>query len=820
MRPVTTLRAVIIVWSLPLTAHIPGSICTYATAGVPPVVRAEGLSELVADIVINCTGDMPTELGNNVPGADFSLVLNTNITNRLTGIGGVTDAVLAIDDPSSANQVLQEFDRAVQLSGVGGNGIDFNNPSASANQGQRVPNVFQGSATGRNSIVWLGIPFDAPGTQSTRIFRIKNVRADASLFRADQPLPAQIVAFVSINAASRSPALNVGTVQPGLLYHNPDGSFATGITGVTAIPLNQAVNPDLPNPPANPSPSVQLRFVEGFANAFKTRTAALSSDSNPFPPPADQSQFGRNYFAETGYHNPRLGNFGLADHGTRVAVRFRNVPMDTKIFTRPIATGMGTSSSVAARIIGDCLGPAAPAPATNGFYQIMGSGFCAEVYRQNPNMSEAFAFPIYFSRPASMGGASEVRTILADLVIVPTAFYPPSYTNVDPLVPIFATPVHPIQASRSTHIAGRFYQTFGVGDMSNPIAISRDPAFANGEFEADGTNAGQGANMTVFNILMGKNATITPILRSGPSAGRQATAGWLTATASQGSTPLTLAVSANPAGLAPGAYTAGVRIDTPAPNPTANEVPIRLIVPGPGPRFGVNGVLGAADYAAGMVAAGQAIVVFGSDYGPAQLAGLTLGADGRVAATLAETRILFDGQPTPMIYAANGQASAFVPFAVAGRAVTEMRIEYRGVRSPPVFLRVLAAAPGLFTANASGSGQGAILNQDGSINSAANPAGPGEVVVLYGSGAGQTDPPGVDGRLAAAPLPALTQPVRVLIDGQQAEVRYAGPAPGLVEGVLQVNAVVPPNVRGRNVEVLLTIGPFRAQPGVTLAIRP
>jgi hypothetical protein len=50
--------------------------------------------------------------------------------------------------------------------------------------------------------------------------------------------------------------------------------------------------------------------------------------------------------------------------------------------------------------------------------------------------------------------------------------------------------------------------------------------------------------------------------------------------------------------------------------------------------------------------------------------------------------------------------------------------EYRGVASPPVFLSVLAAIPGLFTADASGSGQGAIVNQDGSINGEGNGAAP------------------------------------------------------------------------------------------------
>jgi uncharacterized protein (TIGR03437 family) len=149
-----------------------------------------------------------------------------------------------------------------------------------------------------------------------------------------------------------------------------------------------------------------------------------------------------------------------------------------------------------------------------------------------------------------------------------------------------------------------------------------------------------------------------------------------------------------------------------------------------------------------------------------------------------------------------------------------MRIEYQGVRSPPVLLPVVAAVPGLFALDGSGVGQGAILNQDLSINGASNPAAPGEVIVLYGSGAGQTNPAGVDGRLAAPPLSELTQPVEVFIDGQQAEVLYAGPAPGLAEGILQINARIPATVPGgRAVSVRINIGVFQSQFGITVALR-
>jgi uncharacterized protein (TIGR03437 family) len=61
--------------------------------------------------------------------------------------------------------------------------------------------------------------------------------------------------------------------------------------------------------------------------------------------------------------------------------------------------------------------------------------------------------------------------------------------------------------------------------------------------------------------------------------------------------------------------------------------------------------------------------------------------------------------------------------------------------------------------------------------------------------------------------------VSVLVDGQNAEVLYAGSAPGLVAGVLQVNFRVPGLLRTGAVGLLVKVGRFTSQAGVTMAIR-
>jgi uncharacterized protein (TIGR03437 family) len=92
--------------------------------------------------------------------------------------------------------------------------------------------------------------------------------------------------------------------------------------------------------------------------------------------------------------------------------------------------------------------------------------------------------------------------------------------------------------------------------------------------------------------------------------------------------------------------------------------------------------------------------------------------------------------------------------------------------------------------------------------------------MLYGTGEGATRPEGVDGQLAVAPLPSPVLPVQVLIGGVEARVTYAGGAPGLVAGAMQINVVVPDSVSsGPAVPVVVRVGEFESPAGVTIAVR-
>ena len=106
--------------------------------------------------------------------------------------------------------------------------------------------------------------------------------------------------------------------------------------------------------------------------------------------------------------------------------------------------------------------------------------------------------------------------------------------------------------------------------------------------------------------------------------------------------------------------------------------------------------------------------------------------------------------------------------------------------------RVLTnAAPGVFLENFA-TGQPAILNQDGTLNSPAHPARVGSLISIFGTGGDFVFGGVPDGELwPAMPLTPFSSPVVVTFDGVAGDVLYGGSAPELVNGVFQINARVP-----------------------------
>jgi uncharacterized protein (TIGR03437 family) len=247
--------------------------------------------------------------------------------------------------------------------------------------------------------------------------------------------------------------------------------------------------------------------------------------------------------------------------------------------------------------------------------------------------------------------------------------------------------------------------------------------------------------------------------------------------------------------------------------------PVPLV--GNNPLFVSSGMVDGASTQPGAVTPGKIVVLYGSRLGPAQLTGLSIGGDGKVATNTGGTQVLFDGVPAPILYTSAGQVAAVVPYEIDGKLGTQVQVKNGGLNSDTVALPVAPVAPSIFSVDLSGTGQAAILNQDGlTVNSAKSPAARGSIISIYATGEGQTQPGGIDGRISAGgSVPAPTRPVTVLIDGKPAEVQYAGSAPGAVAGLFQVNVRIPADAAPGDVALEVHVGAATSQPGITVSVR-
>ena len=224
----------------------------------------------------------------------------------------------------------------------------------------------------------------------------------------------------------------------------------------------------------------------------------------------------------------------------------------------------------------------------------------------------------------------------------------------------------------------------------------------------------------------------------------------------------------------------------------------------------------------GAVAPGEIVSLFGVGLGPAAGVSLQLTGAGTVSTSLGGTQVLFDGVPAPLLYAANGQVNAVVPFSVKAPS-TAMTVQRGASTAGPVPMPVVDAVPAIFLCGlaCADASQAAALNSDYSLNTVSNPAARGDYITLFACGAGLMSS-NVDGavtpQLPPYPLPQL--PVTATIRGVAAQVLYAGAAPGFVSGALQVNIRIPAGIDfGSHVPVSIQVGSFTSQTNVTIAVK-
>jgi len=244
-------------FSIPASAQT-GSVNCNNGGATPPLVRAEGLTELMGDLVLTCSGGPNGTPANQVvPQVNITLILSVTITSKLTAGGLFNESLLIIDEPNqtapgaNSNRPILNCGApgAADNSAESGPGVcsilsdgfpattyngvpnKFGTSTCTTSiYGCGSPNVFQGRQgnpfnTGLvNNISFLGVPFDPPGTSTVRTLRFTNVRGNANQDQiASTFIQVPITAQIAINGNAPfginvpSQGQNVAFVQRGLI---------------------------------------------------------------------------------------------------------------------------------------------------------------------------------------------------------------------------------------------------------------------------------------------------------------------------------------------------------------------------------------------------------------------------------------------------------------------------------------------------------------------------------------------------------------------------------------------------------------------------
>ena len=489
--------------------------CT-VSAPAPPIIRAEGRAELVADVVLICRGGQPLAAGAALPTVRVELDFNATVASQVL-TSNMSEALALIDEPQPSTQLACGPKGAcVTLTGTG-NGLGVY--SGIGGRG----NIFQGTQT--SSAIIFQIPYDPPADGGTRTLRFTNLRVNAFAFGTSSSLvPAGLLASVKVTGslalAVPNPVVTVGFVQPGLSFslRSPDNTLPQ--TTALAVPACSGSLTQVGT----------LRFREAFSTAFRPRTTATFTSLDSAPPPADQNRPGVLAGTESGFYNHalggdattgQLGTAGLATSGTRLRAAFLNIPAGAVLYLDIHNLHAGPVS--AARMIANPLGAfsaVAPDPLRT-FVQIpvvSGSADAVwEVLGSDNGQIDTLDFGVYMGFSGAASTTSTAITVVGSLAPV-YSFYGPEFSATVLTFPSFTGP------SAITPLL-----TFVIAP--NPCQLLTaipNPVILNG-----------GTPVTVQIATSGK-ATLTAAAAPTTSSGGD----WLVVTPARGTVPGSLTISA------------------------------------------------------------------------------------------------------------------------------------------------------------------------------------------------------------------------------------------------------------------------------------
>jgi uncharacterized protein (TIGR03437 family) len=219
---------------------------------------------------------------------------------------------------------------------------------------------------------------------------------------------------------------------------------------------------------------------------------------------------------------------------------------------------------------------------------------------------------------------------------------------------------------------------------------------------------------------------------------------------------------------------------------------VSTITPENSPAPRVLSILNAAaGTTTALVAPGEVISLYGMGLGPTNPMAATP-SNGFFPTSLGGVQVFVNGSPIPLLYVSASQINAEIPSPVNGTENGIALLQVMNNSTPLPEFRVSVAGSQFAVFEKSG-GTMAVINQDGTLNKIANPAKVGSVVSIWATGFGASGPP-ADGAVATAASNYCSSCQILLMSGDVSvteTVQYAGTSPGLIDGLMQINFLIP-----------------------------
>jgi len=575
---------------------------------------------------------------------------------------------------------------------------------------------------GTQGVSFNGVTFTIPPSGNLTL-RLSNLRGDASELgespEQEQPVTVNVAVSGSQGMAiSNNAHFAVGFTQPGLL-----ATFSSGGVTCTGSPLPTLIN--IGNLFAAGTRFFSTRITEGYAAAFQvkdalsdTGTRIMVSYSN-FP--AGSRLFVPQFIAGSDAEVPTSGgDLGLLPSGGSYQPTIARSLL-LILVEGADQNGAGGSMVLQKPLFLTPFNTVMEVPLTNG----VGTAVY-EVADTNPSVRESAQFPTFLGL-TSFSGSNTIAFANVSFAPVSTV-----HAGADAPIPRFANVVPPSDCS-ALGDCNAFY--FPHLEVDAPVLSFAAPqnAFLQTQY------------VRVHNTGEGDlNWTATVTYQSGSD--------WLTVAPASGINNATIRLDAHPEKVPPGIYQATLTVDA-GPLAGSKTFPVTFTVSGPGPGGPlITNVFNAASLSPGPLVAGSLAAIFGSGFAGEQVS------------------VTFDGAPASFLYKSATQINLQVPVSVAGEVSSQMVVMVDGHSSAPQAVPMAAAAPGIFHPG--------ILNQNNTLNTAANPAARGSTIEILCTGLISPDSGAISAVIAGQTITKLVS---------------AGPLAG-VPGVQQVTVAIPKGI--------------------------